>query len=33
MEWRSWNRMLGRNVGTEEFEERMVENVRETCWD
>jgi hypothetical protein len=25
--------MLGRNVGTEEFEERMVENVREKCWD
>ncbi len=37
MEWRSWNRgwkrMIGRNVGMEEFEGRMVENVREKCWD
>ncbi len=37
IEWKSWNRgwkrMLGRNVGTEEFEERMIENVREKCWD
>ncbi len=37
MEWRSWNRgwkrMLERNVGMEEFEERMGENVRDKCWD
>jgi hypothetical protein len=25
--------MLGRNAGTEGFEENMVENVREKCWD
>ncbi len=25
--------MLERNVGIEELEENMVENVREKCWD
>jgi hypothetical protein len=25
--------MLGRNVGMEGLEERMVENVRKNCWD